>query len=75
MNRSQSWSPSHAVKEESSGAGVMFMKGRAPEPELCHFYDDCAALLISFFLFAIKSLALQDLLSHTVNTKKWQQLF
>jgi len=53
----------------------MFMKGRAPEPELCHFYDDCAALLISFFLFAIKSLALQDLLSHTVNTKKWQQLF
>jgi len=27
------------MKTNSSGAGAMFMKRRAPEPELCHFYD------------------------------------
>jgi len=27
------------MKTKSSGAGAMFMKRRAPEPELCHFYD------------------------------------
>jgi len=27
------------MKTKSSGAGAMFMKKRAPEPELCHFYD------------------------------------
>jgi len=35
------------VKTKSSGAGVavMFMKRRAPEPELCHFYDGTTALV------------------------------
>jgi len=47
-----------AMKEESSGAGTTvmktnssgagagatFMNRRAPEPELCHFYDGSAAL-------------------------------
>jgi len=28
----------------SSGAGGMFMKKRAPEPKLYHFYDGSAAL-------------------------------
>jgi len=32
------------MKIKSSGAGAMFMKRRAPEPELCHFYDGFAAL-------------------------------
>jgi len=31
------------MEKESSGAGAMFMK-RAPEQELCHFYDGSAAL-------------------------------
>jgi len=34
------------MKKESSGAEAIFMK-RAPEPELCHFYDVSAALLTS----------------------------
>jgi len=29
------------MKTNSSGAGAMFVK-RAPEPELCHFYDGFA---------------------------------
>ena len=36
-----------AMKKESSGAGALFMKKRAPEPELCHFYDGSAALKLS----------------------------
>jgi len=34
------------IKTMSSGAGVgaMFMKRKALEPELCHFYDGFAAL-------------------------------
>jgi len=32
------------IKAKSSGAGAMFMKRRAPEPELCHFYDGSAAV-------------------------------
>jgi len=32
------------MKTKSSGAGAMFMKRRAPQPELCHFYDSSAAL-------------------------------
>ena len=38
-----------AVKNESSGAGAgaMFMKRRAPEPELRHFYNGSAALLVT----------------------------
>jgi len=53
-NRSRSWIWSHEkessgdgatlMKTKSSGAGAMFMKRRAPEPELCHFYDGSAAL-------------------------------
>jgi len=30
------------MKTNSSGAGAMFVKRRAPEPELCHFYDGFA---------------------------------
>jgi len=30
----------------------MFMKGRIPEPELCHFYDGSAALFASVGLAA-----------------------
>jgi len=51
------------MKKESSGAGVtvmktkssgarvraMFMKRRALEPELCHFYDGFAALVKMIF--------------------------
>ena len=32
------------MKTKSSGAGAAFMKRRAPEPEVCHFYDGSAAL-------------------------------
>jgi len=32
------------IKDKSSGAGAIFMKRRAPEPALCHFYDGFAAL-------------------------------
>ena len=32
------------MKTMSSGAGGMFMKKRAPEPKLYHFYDGSAAL-------------------------------
>jgi len=32
------------MKIKSSGPGAMFMKIRAPEPELYHFYDGSAAL-------------------------------
>jgi len=35
------------MKTKSSGAGAMFMKGRAPEPEVSHFYDGSAALKLS----------------------------
>ena len=35
-----------AMKKESSRAGAMFMKRRAPEPELCHFCDGSAALVL-----------------------------
>jgi len=35
------------MKKESSGAGAMFMKRRALEPKLFHFYDGSAALIIS----------------------------
>jgi len=39
------------MKTKSSGAGAMFMKIRAPGPELGHFYDGSAALLTAFSLF------------------------
>jgi len=32
------------MKNESSGAGAMFMNEKAPEAKLCHFYDGSAAL-------------------------------
>jgi len=32
------------TKSSRVGAGVMFMKRRAPKLELCHFYDCSAAL-------------------------------
>jgi len=32
------------MKTKSSGAGATFMKRRAADPELCHFYDGSAAL-------------------------------
>jgi len=32
------------TKSFGDGVGAMFMKRKAPEPELCHFYDGCAAL-------------------------------
>jgi len=32
------------MKTKSSGVGAMFMKRRAPEPELCHLSDGSAAL-------------------------------
>jgi len=32
------------MKNESSRAGAIFMKRRAGEPELCHFYDGSTAL-------------------------------
>jgi len=32
------------MQRETSGAGATNMKIRAPEPELCHFYDGSAAL-------------------------------
>jgi len=32
------------MKTKSSGSGAMFMKRRAPELELCHFYDGFTAL-------------------------------
>jgi len=30
------------TKSSRAGAGAMFMKRRAPEPELWHFYEDSA---------------------------------
>jgi len=33
------------IKTKSSGAGTMFMKRKAPEPELFHFYDGSTALI------------------------------
>jgi len=39
-NRSQS----RSHEKESAGTGAMYMKNRAPESELCHFYDGSAAL-------------------------------
>jgi len=35
------------TKSFGAGAGAMFMKRRAPEPEQSHFYDGSAALLTS----------------------------
>jgi len=32
------------MKTKNSGYGAMLMKRRAPDPELCHFYDGSAAL-------------------------------
>jgi len=32
------------MKTMISGAVAVFMNRRAPEPELCHFYDSSAAL-------------------------------
>jgi len=32
------------LKRTEAEAGAMFMKRRAPETELCHFYDSSAAL-------------------------------
>jgi len=32
------------MKTKRSGVGDMFMKRKAPEPELRHFYDDFTAL-------------------------------
>jgi len=32
------------TKSSGAGAGAMFMKKRAPEPELCHVYDGSTAL-------------------------------
>ena len=34
------------MKTKSSGAGAMFMKRRALEPELYHFYDGSTALCV-----------------------------
>jgi len=34
------------TKSSGAGAGTMFMKRRAPEPELCHFSDGSAALVL-----------------------------
>jgi len=39
------------MKKESSGAGAgaMFMKRRAPEADLCPFYDGSTDLVVSRF--------------------------
>ena len=54
----RSWSRRHLMEKESSRAGAtlmktknaevgaMFIKRRAPEPKLCHFYDGFATLLL-----------------------------
>jgi len=44
MQRESSGAGATIMKIKSSGSGVMFMKIRAPEPELCYFYDGSAAL-------------------------------
>jgi len=38
-------SVSHTMKTKSVGAGAIFMKRRALEPELCHFYYSSATLV------------------------------
>jgi len=46
MKKESSGSGSEAtlMKTKSSGAGAMFMKRRASELELCHFYDGSVTL-------------------------------
>jgi len=35
------------TNSSGTGAGAIFIKRRAPEPELCHFYNVSAALHFS----------------------------
>ena len=44
--RSRSYTTLMTTK--SSGAGAVFMKSKAPEPEQGHFYDGSAALYVTF---------------------------
>ena len=59
MNNSSSGAGATVMKTNSSGAGIgaTFMNRRAPA-ELCHFYDDSAALVAMRSLTGIKSFAL-----------------
>jgi len=38
----------HSWKPRAAGAGVTYMKRRAPAPDQCHFYDASAALFVTF---------------------------
>jgi len=42
------------TNHSGDGAGTMFMNRRAPEPELCHFYDGSAALVVRSLTFSKK---------------------
>jgi len=44
MKKESSGAGAALMKNKSSGARAIFMKKRAPEPELCNFYDGSAAL-------------------------------
>jgi len=44
MKKESSGAGATLMKTKISGAGAMFMKRRAPESELCHFYDGSAAV-------------------------------
>jgi len=42
------------TKSSGAGSGATFIKRRAPEQELCHFYDGSTALKESDFLTSKK---------------------
>jgi len=47
MKKETSGAGAIVMETKSSGAGIMFVKRRAPEPQLCHFYNGSAALKYS----------------------------
>jgi len=49
--RTEAGAGAGSMKKESSGAGAgaMFMKRRAPEADLCPFYDGSTDLVVSRF--------------------------
>jgi len=44
--RAQELEPHMKTKSSGAWAGAIFMKRRAPEPELCYYYDSSAALVL-----------------------------
>jgi len=43
------------TKSSGAGAGAMFMKRRAPEPELCHFRDCSTTLFLTKHILEVSS--------------------